>query len=64
MSRYRVGQAIALLGLIGLLINALDYLFGVSLLGTGAAPAAMIPISMAWILIGAALMKRNAPPVP
>jgi len=54
----------AFLGLIGLLINALDYLFGVSLLGTGTAPAAMIPISMAWILIGAALMKRNAPPVP
>lgn len=54
----------ALLGLIGLLIHAIDYLFGVSLLGTVAAPAALIPISMALVLVGAALMKRNAPPTP
>lgn len=54
----------ALLGLLALLINAIDYLFGVALLGASAAPVRLIPIGIALILVGAALMKQKMPAVP
>lgn len=57
MNRRTVGLTIATLGLMCLLIHALDYLFGYALLGVHSPPLALAPIGIALVAIGAGLAR-------
>lgn len=57
--RRTVGLIIATLGLLCLLINAKDYLFGYTLLGGNNPPLALAPIGIALVVIGAGLARLH-----
>ena len=57
MNRRTVGLIIATLGLVCLLIHAIDYLFGYALLGIHSPPLALAPIGIALVVIGAGLAR-------